>query len=87
MDEDWRLMGQESYLAGRSWCFRRWTPYRNGWDHDHCDFCAAEISDDETGHADFNEAWVTANDGYTWVCPTCFADFRERFSWAVARST
>ena len=77
-------MGQESYLAGRSLRFARWTPYRLGWDHDHCDFCSAEISDDQTGHADFNEAWVTADDDYTWVCPKCFNDFRERFGWIAA---
>lgn len=76
-------MGQESYLCGRSMRLARWTPYRQGWDHDHCDFCAAEISDDPTGHAAYKEAWVTADDDYSWVCPECFNDFRERFGWVV----
>jgi hypothetical protein len=83
VDEDWRLTGQESYLRGRALRFARWTSYRPGWDHDHCDFCFAEISGDTTGHADYNEAWVTATDGYTWVCPECFNDFRKRFRWHV----
>ncbi|MGN6125258.1 MAG: hypothetical protein ACTHON_01725 [Humibacter sp.] len=83
MEEDWRLTDQEAYLASRSLRFARWTPYRPDWDHDHCDFCFAEISNNTTGHADYNEAWVTADDGYTWVCPQCFNEFRERFHWVV----
>ena len=82
--EDWRLTGQELYLAGRPMRFARWTAYRPGWGHDHCDFCWAEISDDVSGHAAFNEAWVTADDDYTWVCAKCFDDFREQFGWVVA---
>ena len=82
--EDWRLTGQEVSLAGRTFRFARWSETRPGWDHDHCDFCWAEISDDTTGHAAFHEAWVTADDGGIWVCPTCFDDFRERFGWTPA---
>ncbi len=76
-------MGQDAYLSGRSMRFARWFSHRPGWDHDHCDFCAAEISGDTTGHAEIAEAWVTADDGYTWVCPDCFTDFRERFGWVI----
>ena len=76
-------MGQERYLAGRRMRFTSWTPYRAGWDHDHCDFCSTEISDDRTGHAEYDEAWVTSDDSYKWVCPNCFDDFRERFKWVV----
>ncbi|AYG02196.1 hypothetical protein [Gryllotalpicola protaetiae] len=83
MDQDWRLTGQESYLQDRSLRLALWVGYRAGWDHDHCGFCQAEISDDTTGHAKYNEAWVTADDGYTWICPECFNDFRERFRWTV----
>lgn len=83
MGEDWRLTGQEAYLVGRPLRLARWVPYRPGWDHDHCEFCWAEISDDETSHADFSEAWVTADDNRTWVCPACFDDFRGRFGWTI----
>lgn len=82
-DEDWRLSDQETYLHGRKFRWAAWWPYRDGWDHDHCDFCFAEISADTTGHADFNEAWVTADDGYHWICPQCLEDFRTRFAFEV----
>ncbi len=83
---DWRLMGQESFLAGREMRWMTWRPYREGWDHDHCDFCSAEISDRPIDdHTEFNEAWVTADDEYHWVCPRCFGDFRDRFGWTVVR--
>ena len=84
MDSDWRLMNQEPYLAGRTLRWATWTPYRDGWDHDHCSFCSAEISDRPVDdHTEYNAAWVTADDSYHWVCPPCFEDFRARFAWVV----
>jgi hypothetical protein len=83
-DDDWRLKNQASYLAGRTLVWARWTPYREGWDHDHCEFCWDEISDrpvDE--HTRYNAGWVTADDHYHWICPRCFEDFDERFAWKV----
>jgi hypothetical protein len=82
-DDDWRLTDQDRYLAGRTVRWAVWWPCRDGWDHDHCEFCWAEISDrpvDE--HTEYNAAWVTENDHH-WICPTCFADFRERFAWVI----
>jgi hypothetical protein len=82
--DDWRLQGQESYLSGRSMKWAAWWPYRADWDHDHCEFCTAEISDRPVDdHTEFNAAWVTADDSYHWVCPRCFDDFHERFGWIV----
>lgn len=83
-DDDWRLRGQETYLAGRTLAWRSWTSPRPDWDHDHCDFCWDEISDrpvDE--HVRYNSAWVTSDDTYHWICPECFEDFRQRFAWKV----
>lgn len=85
-DGDWRLTDQKTYFGGASLRFARWTPYRRDWDHDHCKFCFAEISDDTAGHAAYNEAWVTADDRYIWVCPPCFTDFRDPFHWVVAEA-
>ena len=60
-----------------------WSPYREGWDHDHCAFCWAEISDQPIDeHTEHNTAWVT-DDNYHWICPKCFDDFRERFAWVI----
>jgi hypothetical protein len=64
-----------------------WTPYREHWDHDHCAFCAAEISDRPVDdHTEYNAAWVTEDNNYDWICPVCFVDFREQFGWAVEGS-
>ena len=82
-DDDWRLMGQEAYLFGRAFRSEPWTPYRDGWDHDHCEFCQAEISDTRDDHVDCTAGYVAADDRYHWICPQCFEDFRDRFSWTV----
>ena len=58
-DDDWRLQGQEKYLLGRTMRWTTWAPYRENWDHDHCEFCMAKISDR------FNRlrfAWSVAGD-------------------------
>ena len=83
-DADWRLTGQERWLTGRHWRWSTWASERDEWDHDHCDFCWAEISDrpiDE--HTAYNTAWMTVDTPEAWVCPPCFEDFRQRFGWSV----
>jgi hypothetical protein len=79
--DDWRLTGQQSWLADRDLCWREWRPYRPGWDYDHCAFCHAEIA--ATGHAELTAGYVTTDDHYTWICPPCFNDFRDQFHWRV----
>jgi hypothetical protein len=32
---------------------------------------------------DVLRAGYTTADNYHWVCPRCFADFRERFRWRL----
>jgi hypothetical protein len=78
---DWRLHGQERYLLGVQLARRsyRACPTNPSWDHDHCAFCKAEFSTaDQPGV--LHDGYCTADD-YTWVCVTCFEDFRERFGW------
>ncbi|GAA2123880.1 hypothetical protein [Glycomyces algeriensis] len=82
MTSDWRLMGQEPWLAGRAFVLRAWRAPRPEWDHDLCAFCQAKIGAVDSG-AEFSTAFVTADDEYTWVCPACFEDFRAQFSWTV----
>jgi hypothetical protein len=86
VSEDWRLTDQDTYLVGRPMRRATWWPIRDGWDHDHCAFCWAEISEDTTGHADYNDGWVTDDDSQSWVCVECFEDFREQFTWTVVPS-
>ncbi len=82
--DDWRLLGQEKYLLDARLKWMTWRPYRPGWDHDHCAFCMAKISDRPVdGDTEYEAAWVTSIDEYHWVCPVCFEDFRETFRWTV----
>lgn len=53
------------------------------WDHEHCSFCwekfMPEGTSEEISH--ITEGYVTGDDN--WVCPRCFADFRDEFGWTV----
>jgi hypothetical protein len=80
---DWRLMGQQTWLAGRELRWADWTAYRPGWDHDHCAFCQAEFAAAKTDHVEFTAGYVTADDGDTWICEACFEDFKDQFQWRV----
>lgn len=86
-DGDWRLTGQEAYLAGQVLRWAKWSAPRPEWDHDHCEFCWAEFAaaHDDAGHVDYTRGYVT-KDGKHWVCEPCFNDFRERFGWVVEKS-
>src|SRR5437773_12475030 len=82
MDQnDWRLGGQDRYLKGVTLLRRAYTRYREGWDHDHCAFCWTKFMV-EDGPGVLHEGYCT-EDGYHWVCGTCFADFRAAFEWRV----
>jgi hypothetical protein len=83
-DSDWRLMGQERWLARRQLRWAGWTPHRPGWDHDHCAFCHVEFSATAPNENVLTAGYVTADDNYTWICPTCFEDFRPQFGWTTA---
>jgi hypothetical protein len=83
MADDWRLAGQERYLAGAFLRWTDWQPPRSEWDHDHCEFCWAKFARPEV--PDTLQAGYATLDRYRWVCPECFSDFRERFGWKVVR--
>jgi hypothetical protein len=77
--DDWRRQGQEAYLRGRHLSLALYTPYRVGWDHDHCEFCGSKFSELAT---DLREGYTT-DDRYYWICPKCFSDFLEEFGWTT----
>jgi hypothetical protein len=56
---------------------------RPGWDHDHCAFCQADFAAVKTDHVCFTAGYVTADDNYTWICQSCFEDFKAEFQWHV----
>jgi hypothetical protein len=80
---DWRLQGQERFLKSVAVTWKRYEPYRPGWDHDHCEFCSAKFSLCEN---DLHEGYVTL-DGYHWICKACFCDFQETFEWLVVHNS
>lgn len=79
---DWRITDQDEYLQGLALRFRRWRTPKPGWDQDHCEFCFAKFTDLDQPDA-LREGYCT-QDGYRWICPTCFQDSRGRFAWTVA---
>jgi hypothetical protein len=76
---DWRLQNQETYLKGAVLFRRAYTPARQEWDHDHCEFCRAKFS---IAPDDKHVGYTTA-DEYWWVCDECFRDFSVQFEWRV----
>ena len=92
MSGDWRLMGQERYLQGARFVHKPYRAWSESWEHDHCDFCTRKFV--ERGRVDVDTEAVSdgyaavgrgpeGQDDYYWVCDECFADFRDRFGWAV----
>lgn len=80
---DWRLRGQEKYLAGVTLvhrAYRRYTANRD-WDHDHCAFCWAKFMVEDRPDV-LHEGYATTDD-YHWICEPCFRDFQEQFRWTV----
>ena len=80
---DWRIQGQERYLSGVKLQRKSYSPYREGWDHDHCEFCGRKLS---LMSGDLSHGYVTL-DNYHWVCDDCFADFQEAFGWTVSEAS
>ena len=76
---DWRLQGQERFLKGVSLARQTYRKHREGWDHDHCEFCAAKFSESRN---DLNVGYATT-DCYHWICDNCYEDFKEIFQWTV----
>jgi hypothetical protein len=82
-DTDWRLRGQENYLAGAKLVHRAYRQYaaNRQWDHDHCAFCWAKFMVGDSLDM-LHEGYATEDD-YHWICESCFEDFREQFKWTL----
>jgi hypothetical protein len=80
-DDDLGEIG--AFLRGLTLTHRKYRPYAKNptWDHDHCEFCGAEFSLQETPDV-LKEGYAT-DDDYHWVCGDCFRRFRGRFDWKV----
>jgi hypothetical protein len=95
-DGDWRLTGQERYLAGAQWVRRRYRATSETREHEHCEFCWTKFMDPgfSPKHRRFSEAHPEVlTEGYAttaahpdgadshWVCEACFSDFAARLGW------
>lgn len=76
---DWRRQGQEKYLTKVSLVEKEYSPYRQDWDHDHCEFCGSKFSLDKH---DLHHGYATT-DCYHWICEQCFEDFSDEYQWKV----
>lgn len=80
-EPDWRLQGQEGYLAGITLIRREWRQSRPNWDHDHCEFCGVEFGAENRADV-LHQGWTTADD-YRWICDVCVSDFKVQFKWRI----
>ncbi len=81
-EKDWRLTDQEPYLMGKMLVRKTYVPPRPDWDHDHCAFCWATLM--QNGEAGtYKEGYVTEDNQCWWICPPCFAGFKDKFEWTV----
>lgn len=81
--DDWRRQGQKEYLVDKQLRFMKWREVQPRWDHDHCEFCFAKLSNYE---GDLHEGY-SYDGGRRWICPKCFEDFREEFRWTLEPGT
>jgi hypothetical protein len=71
-------------MRGAILCLKKWTPYSEEWDHDHCEYCWAKFM--ESGKDVLTEGYATEDD-YQWVCSECFRDLRDEMGWTLAASS
>ena len=57
-NRDWRLTSQEKYLEGVSLKLKKYKRNRDGWDHDHCEFCWKELRESPSDSV-LNEGYAT----------------------------
>jgi hypothetical protein len=77
---DWRLQGQEHYLKGQTFRFKKYADRTTATDHDHCEFCGAKFSDIP---GELTEGYATLDD-YRWICSPCFEDFKTDFAFHLS---
>ena len=68
---DWRYTNQDRYLKGKVLYYSKYEKSNDK--HDHCEFCMQKFS---SMPYDLHEGYTT-DDGYYWVCTSCFRDFQK----------
>lgn len=94
--KDWSR-GQDEYLAGVEFTWRRYQALRADWEHEHCEFCWHKfldpgyseihkrvLEDQPDRHSSAGWANVRSSEypaGRFWVCAECFEDFSGDVAW------
>ena len=73
--EDWRIMGQEGYLMNEHLHYRGYKFALCFEDYTECEFCWAELKEDEKVYHCPNKK--------VWICKECYRDFNPYFHWTV----
>ncbi len=86
-ENDWRIIDRPwDYLKNAELVYvKEYHPTNDSWDHEHCTFCFASISEnDEDLHSGYytSEFEISKQE---WICEKCFTDFAPLFSWKVKR--
>ena len=90
--DHWGQTGQEDvFPPGSQLELRPYESLRDSWDHDHCIFCWAKFLDPGSSEASriaiesdpeiLTSGYTAGPAGGEWVCPSCFEEFADRFSW------
>jgi len=80
--DDWRLNGQEDYLFGITLTRKKFESC-GYYDHAHCDFCWAKISDCCEGALEFG--YCSSGETH-WICETCYKDFKDLFKFKLSET-
>lgn len=79
--DGWQIMGQEGYLFGKDLYWRKYKPFSDSWEHDHCTFCFEKFADEDI--SDVLHEGFTTEDNHYWICRECYEDFKQVFQWQV----
>jgi len=79
---DWRLEANKSFLENEVFRYLNFAKEYEDTEHDHCIFCKYKTFSSNKEHLQWGYASTTRN-GYWWVCPECFEDFKEIKGWTT----
>ena len=79
-------------MRGQRWQRKPYRQWSATWDHDHCAGCWAKFMVAKNSHGDeeiLHEGFAVGSDylhgaEYEWVCPECFALFKDDMGWTEA---
>jgi hypothetical protein len=65
--DDWRRTGQERYLSGLRFTWKRYQALSGNWEHEHCEFCSKKFLD--ASYSDWaRQALESGPDEHTAAC-------------------